>query len=295
MMLDSRVLEAPLLDHRGLDLDAAGRVTYVLQQSFRYDYEAPVESLRQRLVVVPPARHGSQHRRAHRLDVHGVQARRSVRRDGNGNVVAWLRADRVPEAIEFRLAAIIERVRADGPAVLPAAALVSPQLLRPTRLTAADDRLRELADDLRSPDDTPLESAQRVCDAVHAAIEYEYGVTTVQTTAAEALALGRGVCQDSAHVMLAVCHLLGLPARYVSGHLLGQGGTHAWVEVIVARAAEAMAVAFDPCNGRRAGAGYVTVATGRDYLDVAPASGSYTGSSRGRLTANRRVGVLAVA
>ena len=295
MMLDSRVLEAPLLDHRGLDLDAAGRVTYVLQQSFRYDYDSPVESLRQRLVVVPPARHGSQHRRAHRLDVHGVQARRSVRRDGNGNVVAWLRADRVPEAIEFRLAAVLERVRADGPAVLPAAALDSPQLLRPTRLTEADERLRALADGLRSPDDTPLESAQRVCDAVHAAITYEYGVTTVQTTAAEALALGRGVCQDSAHVMLAVCHLLGLPARYVSGHLLGQGGTHAWVEVIVARAGDAIAVAFDPCNGRRAGAGYVTVATGRDYGDVAPASGSYSGSSRGRLTANRRVGVLAVA
>ena len=112
MMLDSRVLEAPLLDHRGLDLDAAGRVTYVLQQSFRYEYDSPVESLRQRLVVVPPARHGSQYRRAHRLDVHGVQARRSVRRDGNGNVVAWLRAERVPEAIEFRLAAVLERVRA---------------------------------------------------------------------------------------------------------------------------------------------------------------------------------------
>ena len=178
MMLDSRVLEAPLLDHRGLDLDAAGRVTYVLQQSFRYEYDSPVESLRQRLVVVPPARHGNQYRRAHRLDVHGVQARRSVRRDGNGNVVAWLRAERVAEAIEFRLAAVLERVRADGPAVLPAAALVSPQLLRPTRLTAADDRLRALADGLRSGDDTPLESAQRVCDAVHAAIAYEYGVTT---------------------------------------------------------------------------------------------------------------------
>ena len=81
---------------------------------------------------------------------------------------------------------------------------------------------------------------------MHAAITYEYGVTSVQTTAAEARTLGRGVCQDSAHVMLALCHLLRLPARYVSGHLLGQGGTHAWVEVIVARADEAMAVAFDP-------------------------------------------------
>src|ERR1700679_962645 len=295
MMLDSRVLEAPLLDHRGLDLDAAGRVTYVLEQSFRYEYDAPVESLRQRVVVLPRARQGTQYGRAHRLDVHGVQARRSVRRDVNGNVVALLRAERVAEAGELRLAAVLQRVRADGPAVLPAAALKSPQLLKPTRLTAADDRLRALADDLGGRDDTPLESAQRVCDAVHAAITYEYGVTSVKTTAAEALALGRGVCQDSAHVMLALCHLLGLPARYVSGHLLGQGGTHAWVEVIVPDGEQARAVAFDPCNDRPAGSGYLTVATGRDYADVAPTSGSYVGASRGRLTAQRRVGVLSAA
>jgi len=130
---------------------------------------------------------------------------------------------------------------------------------------------------------------------VHSAISYEYGVTSVRTTAAEALAGGRGVCQDSAHVMLALCHLAGLPARYVSGHLLGQGGTHAWVEVITARAQDAVAVAFDPCNGRRTGSGYVTVATGRDYADVAPTSGSYIGMSRGRLTTDRRVGVIAAA
>ena len=48
------VLRAPVLDHRGLDLGAARRVRYVLEQSFRYEYDAPVESLRQRLVIVPP-------------------------------------------------------------------------------------------------------------------------------------------------------------------------------------------------------------------------------------------------
>jgi transglutaminase-like putative cysteine protease len=276
MMLDSGVLRAPLLDHHVLDLDAARSVTYVIQQSFRYEYDSPVESLRQRLVIVPPARHGNQHRRAHRLEVRGVPTRRSVRRDVHGNVVAWLHADRVTQAIEFRLAAVVERVLSDGPALLPAAALGSPHLLEPTRLTAADDRLRAMAAGLGGQGDTPLESAQRICDAVHAAITYEYGVTSVRSTAAEALAAGRGVCQDSAHVMLALCHLLEVPARYVSGHLLGQGGTHAWVEVIVPRAGDAMAVAFDPCNGRRAGAGY-------------------TGTSRGRLTTDRRVGVLAVA
>ncbi len=302
MTFDSQLLHAPQLDHRGMDLDAAGRVTYILQQSFRYDYDAPVQSLRQRLVIVPPPRHGNQHRRAHRLDVDGTRARRSVRRDSRGNVVAWLHADRVAQSVEFRLAAVVERVQADGPTVLPAHTLHHPDLLRPTRLTAADDRLRDLAAGLtREPAtrtgqrEEQVELAERICDLVHASISYTDGVTSVRTTAAKALASGRGVCQDSAHVMLALCHLAQLPARYVSGHLLGQGGTHAWVEVIVPRAEHAEAIAFDPCNGRRAGSGYLTVATGRDYCDVAPASGSYIGTSPGRLTAQRRVGVLAAA
>lgn len=295
MMPDSGVLRASLLDHRGLDLEAARRVSYFLEQSFRYEYDAPVESLRQRLVVVPRPRHGNQHRRAHLLEVNGTRVRRRLRRDVHGNVVAWLHAERVADAIEFRLAAIVERVRDDGPAVLPAEALRSPGLLLPTRLTAADDRLRDLARALSGTAATPVENAERICDLVHSAITYEFGITSVRTTAAEALAGGRGVCQDSAHVMLALCHLVGLPARYVSGHLLGQGGTHAWVEVIVPRAHDAVAVAFDPCNGRRAGSDYITIATGRDYSDVAPVSGSYIGASRNHFTTDRRVGILAAA
>jgi transglutaminase-like putative cysteine protease len=293
--LDQAVLGAPVLDHRGLDLAAARRVSYVLEQTLRYDYDAPVESLRQRLVIVPPARHGQQYLRAHRLEVTGAAVRRRVRRDAAGNVVAWLKADHVPAAIEFRLAAVLERVRDDGPAMLPAAALDSPRLLRPTRLTTPDDRLRDLAAGLTAPSGDPEETAERVCAAVFAAMTYENDVTTVSTTAAEALALGQGVCQDYAHVMLALCHILRLPARYVSGHLLGQGGTHAWTEVIVPRAGQAEVVAFDPCHGRRTDGGYVTVATGRDYADVAPTSGSYIGAAPGRLTARRRVGVLSAA
>jgi transglutaminase-like putative cysteine protease len=294
-MLDSSVLQAPLLDHDGMDLDSARRITYVLEQSFRYDYDAPVRSLRQRLVVVPPARHGSQYRRAHLLEVKGAAARRRLRRDVHGNVVARLHAEHVPHTVEFRLAAVVERVRDDGPAVLPASALGATHLMHPTRLTAADDRLRALAAELAGPGLSPLETAESICGTVHAMITYGFGVTSVRTTAAEALAGGRGVCQDFAHVMLALCHLVGLPARYVSGHLLGQGGTHAWVEVVVRRAQDAIAVAFDPCNGRLADSGYVTVATGRDYSDVAPTSGSYVGTSDSRLTTHRRLGVLAAA
>ncbi|HEY5359246.1 MAG TPA: transglutaminase family protein [Streptosporangiaceae bacterium] len=295
MMLSSELLSAPLLDHRGLDLEAASRVTYVLQQSFRYDYERPVQALRQRLVIVPRSRHGNQYRRAHNLEVDGAQAERRVRRDSRGNVVTALLAEHVASSVEFRLAAILERIRDHGPIVVPRAVLDSPGLLRPTRLTAADDRLRELARGLTVSSDTPLERAERICAGVHAAMSYRDGVTSVQTPAAAALASGYGVCQDYAHIMLAVCHLAGLPARYVSGHLLGQGGTHAWVEVLVPSGRDAMAAALDPCNGCRAGSGYLTVATGRDYSDVAPTSGSYEGTSRSRLTAARRVGVLAAA
>jgi hypothetical protein len=92
--------------------------------------------------------------------------------------------------------------------------------------------------------------------------------------------------------MLALCHLLAVPARYVSGHPLGHGGTHAWVEVVIPHADHAVAMPFDPCNGVPASARYLTVATGRDYADVPPTSGTHIGPSGGRLTTSRRVAVL---
>ena len=294
-MLDQQLLEAPALDHHAVDLDGAERVTYLLEQSFRYDYAGPVERLRHRLVVLPPTRHGNQHLRAHRLDVEGAVARRHTRRDASGNTVVRLHAERVERAVWFRVGALVERVHPHGPLRLSADALTDPRLLQATRLTAPDARLRQLAQELRPGESTPLEQAVRICDAVHSAMTYEDGVTSIHTTAADALAGGRGVCQDSAHIMLALCHLLAVPARYVSGHLLGQGGTHAWVEVVVPHGDHAIAVPLDPCNGVPASARYLTVATGRDYADVRPTSGSYIGAAAGRLTTTRRVAVLAAA
>jgi transglutaminase-like putative cysteine protease len=92
--------------------------------------------------------------------------------------------------------------------------------------------------------------------------------------------------------MLALCRVCGLPSRYVSGHLLGQGGTHAWVEVVLPTrdgSGDAIAWAFDPTHASRGGLGYVTVAVGGDYSDVAPTSGTYMSSARGRLITNKSV------
>ena len=292
MRLES-VLDAPLLEHRGIDLESAERVVYVLEQSFTYEYDQPIHGLRNRLTIVPRLHHGWQHRKAHRLDVvGGTDVVQRNYHDVDGNPLVRVEAAHVEDSIEFRLAAVLERVRSDGPNRVPAAALTNRRYLLPTRLTGADERLRQLALDTVGGSVDPLEQAELLNVATKAAITYEYGRTGVRTTAAEALEIGYGVCQDSAHVFIAMCHLLGIPARYVSGHLLGQGGTHAWAEVIVPDGDGAVAIAFDPCNNRRAHSGYVTIAVGRDYLDVAPTSGSFSGPGRGVLSTKRRVGVL---
>jgi transglutaminase-like putative cysteine protease len=268
---------------------APGALTYVLHQRFRYTYDAPVRDLNHRLVVVPPPRHGDQRRRQHSITVSAPDAWTDHRRDAAGNTVTRSRVPLVPEEIEFVVEAVVERAEPGADVHLPAAALTDPRMLRQTRLTHADAAIQELAASMAGPD--PLATAERFCTYVHEAMTYAHGVTSIATTAAEALAGGRGVCQDTAHIMIALCRAIGLPARYVSGHMLGEGGTHAWVEVIVANAAGARAVAFDPCHGRRAGKDYLTVATGRDYSDVAPTSGTYVGAARGTLTATKRVDV----
>jgi transglutaminase-like putative cysteine protease len=282
--------EAPLRLPSHHELRDADRLTYVLHQRFRYTYDGPVRDLDHRLVVVPPRQHGDQRRRRHSITVSAAGARTTHRRDGAGNTVTRSRVPLVPDQVEFVVEAVVDRVGPLTDVLLPAAALTDPRLLRPTRLTAADPAIRQAASTMVGDDH--LATAERFCAYVHEAITYQYGVTSVTTTAAEALAAGSGVCQDSAHVMIALCRAAGLPARYVSGHLLGEGGTHAWVEVVVAHPAGARAVAFDPCNGRRAGREYLTVATGRDYHDVPPTSGTYVGAAHGTLTATKRVDVM---
>ena len=237
--------------------------------------------------MVPPPRHGDQRRLKHSVTVSAADARTASRRNAAGNLVTRSRVALVPESVEFVVRAVVERSGPGSDILLPACALTDPRMLRPTRLTTADESIRRLAEKMSDQDYSA--TAERFCTYVHEAITYEFGVTSIHTTAAQALAGGRGVCQDSAHAMIALCRAAGRPARYVSGHLLGEGGTHAWVEVIVADADAARAVALDPCNGCRVGANYLTVATGRDYTDVAPTSGTYLGTARGNLTATKQV------
>jgi transglutaminase-like putative cysteine protease len=116
---------------------------------------------------------------------------------------------------------------------------------------------------------------------VRGRLRYEQGATTVSSSAADALAEGRGVCQDFAHLALALLRSAGIPARYVSGYLYPnedggagevQGQSHAWIEAWVGDWAP-----FDPTSGTTPGERHVVVARGRDYADVAPLKGIYHG------------------
>lgn len=289
----------PLLDLHAVDLDSAPRVEYLLCQRFRYEYDAPAFDVRQRIVAVPRKRHGSLHLRAHHVDVAVTGADAWTRRrrvDRRGNTVVDVHVAEVRCAVEFTVAAVVHRDGPVGDTRLPAASLRDPAHLRSTALTRADLALQAVAAEVRAAAADDVEFAEMACTVVKAGIEYGFGATSVETTAAEAWAIGRGVCQDSAHVLLAICRAAGVPARYVSGHLLGQlGGSHAWVEVLVPDGSTARALGVDPSNGCRAGPRHLPVAVGRDYADVAPTSGSYHGGASGQLTSTKHAGVTAIA
>jgi transglutaminase-like putative cysteine protease len=278
------------------DWPSARGASYLVRQTFRYEYPEPIRDLSHRLIVIPPERFGDQRRLWHDVLVESDGARIENRQDRFGNVIVDVFAPKVSESIEFVTEVSVER-RAAEPNRLPDGWLSEGYLLEPSRLTTPDDRIMRAADDLAESAEWGLPLADRINDWVYQSMTYRHGATGVKTTAAEALAIGAGVCQDYSHVMLALARACGLPSRYVSGHLLGQGGTHAWVEVLLPAhdgTGHAIAHAFDPTHASRGGLGYVTIAVGADYLDVAPTSGNYRSGKQGRLTASKRVSLIEV-
>jgi transglutaminase-like putative cysteine protease len=271
-----------------------GEELYLLEQGFRYAYLDPVSRLSHRLIAVPRVVHGGQCRLDYGLRVTGALASVSERSDPFGNHVVDLGASVVAEWIEFEVWALVRRWGRGGVTVVPPAAITDGRFLAATPLTRADGALTDAARHLSAVATSPMDLAERACTWTHQALTYRHDVTDVMTTAADAVVGGEGVCQDYAHTMLALCRAAGLPARYVSGHLSGEGGSHAWVEVVVndetnAALARTVAVAFDPTHERRAERGYLTVAIGRDYADVAPTSGTFEGVGPGVLSARKRL------
>ena len=287
---------AQAIDHRDVCWEDVRWTAYFIHQQFRYEYQGPISDLRHRLVIIPPERHGSQRLVTQRLEISSptTEVRREI--DQFGNLVVSLSADHVAQGITFTAWIMTERDVTAGPIPVTRQCYESNLLREFSRLTEPDDALRAAAAAL-GPAASDRELADRICAWVYEYMTYREGATDVSTTAAEACRRREGVCQDYAHIMLALCRLRGLAARYVSGHLLGEGGTHAWVEVLLPDPRQPncfIAQPLDPTHDRIPGASYLTVATGRDYGDVAPTSGAYRGSHSGQLFTSKRAGVTAV-
>ena len=159
------------------------------------------------------------------------------------------------------------------------------EFLSPSTYVALESASGDLARALlaQDPAATALAFLRRAGAHVRERLGYRLGVTTVHSTVADVIAAGGGVCQDYAHLLLAVCRHAGLPARYVSGYLgdvAESGASHAWVEAFVPPYGW---VGLDPTVGAPCTGRHVKVAVGRDYADVAVVRGVYRGGAEATL------------
>jgi transglutaminase-like putative cysteine protease len=160
-------------------------------------------------------------------------------------------------------------------------------LTLPERVAPTED-LVAAARGVAAASATPSEAAREVCALVYREVKYVSGSTTVDALGAHAWAKRSGVCQDMAHIVTGALRAIDIPTRYVSGYLHPQvdpvvgesatGESHAWVEWW-----DGGWRGFDPTNDTEPGDRHVIVATGRDYNDVKPLSGIFSGSGTSRM------------
>ncbi len=241
-----------------------------------YRYDAPILGLAQSLRLTPSVFEGQ--RVADWTVAVAGGHRGAAFRDGAGDWVEfWSLRGPISEVtvtihgrIETRDTAGVLRGHREA---------VNPQVyLRDTALTAPDAALRDLAAGLAGED--ALDLSHRLSAAVSDAILYRPGVTESRTSAAEALMLGEGVCQDHAHALIALARLRGLPARYVSGYLhtsidgTPHDAAHAWTEIHTGSLGW---VGFDAANRCCPDDRYVRLGSGYDAADAAPIVGRRVG------------------
>ena len=287
---------AEAIDPTQVDWGRVRASKYLMHQRFAYEYPARIRDLRHQLMVVPPETFGDQRRTVYSLEV-SQPGEVTTAIDSYANTVIDVRIPLVEDAIAFEAWVTLERTGPPAPRALTSSWLLDPRFRTVTSRTALDPAIDAAAESIAAAGAEGLDLAELVNRWVHETMNYVPGVTGVRTTAARALAGRRGVCQDFSHVMIAICRRLGLPALYVSGHMLGEGGTHSWVEVLLPAGDGSGATwgwPLDPTHGRHVDLTYLTVAVGRDYADVAPTSGSYRAGHGGTLHTYKEVRLVEV-
>jgi transglutaminase-like putative cysteine protease len=244
-----------------------------------YRYQQPVRSVIQTLRLTP-RNHDGQYVVNWRIDV-SENCQLDQLEDAFGNIAHVFSAEGPFSELRVHVEGDVDTQDTDG-VVRGAIERLPPSLyLRETPLTRLDPAIADFARETqRTTGDDALKTSHGLVERLHHELTYDESPTHTGTTAAEAFALKRGVCQDLSHIFIAAARSLGIPARYIGGHfhradgVTAQEAGHAWAEAFVP---DLGWVAFDPTNGISATDAHVRVAVGLDYLGAAPVRGSRNG------------------
>jgi transglutaminase-like putative cysteine protease len=235
-----------------------------------YRYSHPVDHSVQ-IVRLTPRPEAGQRTLRWKLSAPGRQLEQV---DAFGNVTHLVTVDEAVTEIHLLAEGRVDTSEAAGWVPTEEGGLSPLAYLAGTALTAADAGVRELATRFPREALSAPEGLLELADALRAAVVWEPGITTVEHDAGGALALGRGVCQDHAHLFASVCRLAGVPARYVSGYLhTGESSvaSHAWADAWLGE--ERGWFSVDITHGTATSPQHCRLAVGRDYLDAGPVRG----------------------
>src|SRR6478736_5012416 len=246
-----------------------------IQHTTTYHYEPPATSVIQ-ILRMTPGSHDGQYVAEWQIDV-STDSRLDMHQDAFGNVTHVLTHGPIAD-LTIRVEGLIETHDTGG--VLRGADERFPAslFLRSTSLTEVNPAMATFAREMRSESDGDvLGFLHALMVQINEHMTFDEDPTNSGTSAAEAFALKRGVCQDYAHIFIACARSGGVPARFVSGHFLRSAGTvhqqagHGWV-------------GFDAANGIRTTEAHARVAIGLDYLGAAPVRGTRYGGGKETLT-----------
>ncbi|MDA1161463.1 MAG: transglutaminase family protein [Planctomycetota bacterium] len=276
---------------------------YRIVHSTAYQYSDPVPVCHNQLRLTPRETPYT-HCKSHRLLIRPVPANVSRRKDWFGNIVQSFSLD---ESHRKLLLTATSRVTV-SPQVIPEFSQTpkwedvadgirsqtldgwfdATEFVFDSSLAFSDASFRDYAVDCFGTGHPILSGAVALMSKIHREFKYDPRATTVVTRPNEALVEKHGVCQDFAHVAISCLRSLGLPARYVSGYLrtippegtprlVGADASHAWYSVWCGKAGW---IDLDPTNDKVCGTGHIPIAWGRDYSDVAPIRGVFTGGGQ---------------
>jgi transglutaminase-like putative cysteine protease len=273
---------------------------YSIRHVTRFRYSAPIRESVMELRMQPRSE-GPQALRSFQINTN-PRAQLYAYTDHFGNAVYHFNVLRSHEELRIEATAVIEILRLTP---LPEAVDALEwerynsynltddhfDLMEPSKFAAPVPALLAFMREqgLAKPGRDPLTALLRLNTAIHTSFDYAPGITEVHSLIDHALEERRGVCQDFAHIMIAVSRLWGIPARYVSGYLYhrpqaadrsGTDATHAWVECYLPSLGW---VGFDPTNNVLAGERHIRAAVGRDYADVPPTRGTLKGGAESEL------------